>query len=291
MKIKIYKDKLDYKLDISKELVRLFCTDSDLLVGINENKNIKIISGKLLKRNDTVSDIVILTNIGIFFLHLNVWLSSYLNKNEKFISLDHFYYMHHPEQSIDNISKMIGYPKVPKVHTIDGKNTVNKYDELIYGWVSYVKNNKKDFLKYGAALLMFAIEVNDLELIDNIYQKCLKLFKKDLKNNKEILSIITTSMPLLNEYYPEYITRYSSDTNMIIDSLDYKIDNLCTYHLYPFSSNIKIVDLTPSKLWTKFSNMFHSYYSSLKKPKPTITFIIPYIKFSSYPQDINGGGN
>ncbi len=51
-----------------------------------------------------------------------------------------------------------------------------------------------------------------------------KIFKKDLKNNKEFLGIITTSMPLLNEYYSEYITRYSSDINMIIDSLDYKIE-------------------------------------------------------------------
>ncbi len=105
LKIKIYKDELDYKLDISKELVCLFCIDNDLLVGINENKNIKIIVGKLIKRNDIVSDIVILINIGIFFFHLNVWLSFYLNKNEKIILLNHFYYMYCLEQKI-------GYSKV-----------------------------------------------------------------------------------------------------------------------------------------------------------------------------------
>jgi len=148
-----------------------------LLVEINENKYIDILASKLLNRNDSVGDIVILTNIGIFLFHLNVWLNSCLNENERLISLNHFYYMHHPKQSIENISKMIGYPKV---NTNDGKDTSNtiKYDEFIYGWVSYVKNNKKDFLKYGAALLMFAIEVNDLELIDNIYKKCLKFLKK-----------------------------------------------------------------------------------------------------------------
>jgi len=77
---------------------------------------------------------------------------------------------------------------------VDKKDRKGINDELIFGWVSYVKNNK-DFLKYGIALLMFAIETHDLELIDGIYKKCLKSFKQDLEKNKAFLSIITTSMP------------------------------------------------------------------------------------------------
>ncbi len=200
--------------------------------------------------------------------------------------------MYQPEQSIENISKKIEYPKVQKVNANDEKDTrnTNKYDALIYGWVSYIKCCRKDFLKYGTALLMFAIEVNDSDLIGNIYKRCLELFGKDLKNNKEFLSIITTSMPLLNKSYPEYITKYSSDTNMII-SLDYKRVNKRTSHLNSFSSNIKIVDFT---FWLKFSNMFYSPFSKKsrkskskesKESQPTITFFIPYIKFSSYPKE------
>ena len=52
----------------------------------------------------------------------------------------------------------------------DNKN----YDELIYGWVSHGKNHIEDFLKYGAALLMFASEIHDLGLVEDIYKKCLK---------------------------------------------------------------------------------------------------------------------
>ncbi|PKY30788.1 hypothetical protein RhiirB3_448054 [Rhizophagus irregularis] len=60
-----------------------------------------------------------------------------------------------------------------------------------------------------------------LELIDDIYKKCTTYSKEDLMNNKSFLSIITSAMPLLNEYYPEYILKYSSETNMIIDSSFY----------------------------------------------------------------------
>ncbi len=147
-----------------------------------------------------------LTRIGIFILSKDFWL----------MSLNYFYYIHNLKESI------------------------SKYDELIYGWVSYVKNDYENFLKYGTALLMFAIKVNDLKLIDDIYKR----FENDPENNKAFLSIITTSMPLLNAYYPEYVARYSSDTNMIINSSNYKIEHLSTSHLYPFSSNTKIIDYT-----------------------------------------------
>src|SRR6266542_3378617 len=143
---------------------------------------------------------------------------------------------------------MTGYPK-------------KGYDELIYGWASYVKKNNKAFLKYGSALLIFAIEVYDLNLIDDIYYKCLNLFKDE--NNKAFLNIINTSMPLLNKYYSEYITRYSLGTNLIIDSPNYKMEHLSSLHLYPFF-NIKIVDLTPSIHWTKYTcqvNDLYYYYS------------------------------
>ena len=39
-------------------------------------------------------------------------------------------------------------------------------DEIIYGWVAYIKNNNEDLLKYGNALLMLAIEINDLKLMN-----------------------------------------------------------------------------------------------------------------------------
>src|SRR5581483_998320 len=65
---------------------------------------------------------------------------------------------------------------------------------------------------------------------------------------KAVLSIITTSMPLLKEFYPDYVKKYSSDLRMIADV--YKIENFGT-HLHPISY-IKIVDLTRSIYWTRY---------------------------------------
>ncbi|CAI2190288.1 18119_t:CDS:2, partial [Funneliformis geosporum] len=222
-------------LHINEDLIHLFgadryLRDGDNKEGQNSLQDIKKFACKSLNDNN----IIILTEIGIFVFKLN--------NSEKLISLNYFYHMYQPEQIIENISKMPGYPK-------DDKDS-SGYDELINGWVSFVQVNNEEFLKYGSALLMFAIKVHDSDLIDDIYHKCLNLFNQE--NNKAFLSIFNASMPLLNKYYPEYIARYSSDTNMLIDSLEYKVEHLATFHLYPFS-NIEIVDLTPSIFWTKYT--------------------------------------
>src|SRR5439155_19687125 len=92
------------------------------------------------------------------------------------------------------------------------------------------EKNDKVFLEHGTTLLKFAIEMNNLKLIDNVYKECLEILNRDSGSNKIFLSIITTSMQLLNESYPEYVTKFSLDTNMIIDSSEYKIEYLSTPH-------------------------------------------------------------
>ncbi len=186
------------------------------------------------------NDFVILTNIGIFifqFFHL---------KENYEIYLKYFHYIHQPEQNIKrSISKFFNYDKKSTLLLSD-------YNKLIDGWISYINNDKENVLKHGSKLLMFVIKLHDLKLIEYIYKKCLNYFKQDLENNKAFLSIITTSMPLLNKIYPEYVARYSSDTNMIIDSLDYKLEHLNTLHLYPFSKNFQLINLTRSIFLTKY---------------------------------------
>src|SRR6266498_772898 len=157
------------KLEMDEDLFRLFCADENLI----RLDGIDILAGKVLNNND----IAMLTRIGIFIFHLS--------RDFGLMSLNYFYYIHNLEESI------------------------SKYDELIYGWVSYVKNDYENFLKYGTALLMFAIKLNDLKLINDIYKKCLKSFEKDPEINKEYLNIITTSLPLLKKFYPEYVSKFS----------------------------------------------------------------------------------
>ncbi|CAG8567938.1 8311_t:CDS:2 [Funneliformis mosseae] len=250
-------------------------------------------------------EIIILTSIGIFIFHLN----------QDDLILNHFL----------NIC----------LSDVELKCLV---DETF--WVSHEETDRYNFLKYSVELIT-AIRERDIESVDGIYKKCLDYFKRDLVNNKAFLSIITNSISLLNRYYPEYIIKYSSDTNMIIDSLDYNIERLNISHLHPFEG-IKLVNLTPSLAWTKYNYLlkrivdksngilhgimlfilscqyvlcayslpisfltfnildrFHIvnnivkydmsayfYYSlSYTSSKPTITFMIPYIKFVSYPED------
>ncbi|CAI2197065.1 9116_t:CDS:2, partial [Funneliformis geosporum] len=254
------------------------------------------------------NDIAILTNIGIFIFKL---------KDDE-ISLKYFHYIHYPKENV--IKNILGISE--------------SYDDkkILKGWVSYLNSDKMGFLKNGSELLKLAIHVHDLKLISDIHKKCLNYFKQDLENNKNFLSIFTMSMPLLKKYYPEYLTRYTLDTNMIIDSLDYKVEQMDHIYICPFSMNIEVINLTRSIWWTKYTeklrNSFyimaiqtiimihtfpitfsiflildhfyiinhiyydgftHLYYSLVKSKfskgsKLSITFMIPYIKFASYPQ-------
>ncbi|PKY30700.1 hypothetical protein RhiirB3_447916 [Rhizophagus irregularis] len=90
-------------------------------------------------------------------------------------------------------------------------------------------------------------------------------FKEDLMNNKSFLSIITSAMPLLDEYYPEYILKYSSETNMIIDSSFYSIEHRNkNFHLYSFFQSPQIANLSKSLLWTKYSyKLYNCRFDSL----------------------------
>ncbi|PKK61832.1 hypothetical protein RhiirC2_791237, partial [Rhizophagus irregularis] len=78
-------------------------------------------------------------------------------------------------------------------------------------------------------------------------------------NNKSFLSIITSAMPLLDEYYPDYISKYSSETNMIIDSSFYSIEHQNDFLYYSFFQSPQIVNLSNSLLWTKY---YHKFYNT-----------------------------
>ncbi|GET00513.1 hypothetical protein GLOIN_2v823409 [Rhizophagus clarus] len=115
----------------------------------------------------------------------------------------------------------------------DGFNALplSNYDsfKLNDEWVSYIRDNKECLLKYGVDLLTFAIKEHKLGLMDDIYKKCINYFKEDLERNQVFLNVITSTMPLFNIYYPEYIERYSLDTIMITDSPFYINSEMSNY--------------------------------------------------------------
>ncbi|RIA87805.1 hypothetical protein C1645_827225 [Glomus cerebriforme] len=173
-------------------------------------------------------------------------------------------------------------------------------------------DNKESLLKYGVEVLSFAINKHNLELIDRVYKKCVYYFQEDFQNNKTYLSIITSTIPLFNEYYREYILKYSLETCMIIDSHSYNITHQNnSLHLY--SQNLQITNLTSSILWLKYVDLYQKpsnpfvisdgymselvsfpligtcqfilEYVSTPTPTPTITFMSPYVKYVNYPKN------
>ncbi|CAB4423671.1 unnamed protein product [Rhizophagus irregularis] len=177
-------------------------------------------------------DIGLLTNMGLLIYRFN--------KSENSISLIYFYYIDLglytsliPKFSL---AKLHYYKKVFSKLPLPSPNYVSF--KLNDEWTLYMKENmknKENLLKYGIELLTFAIKGHKLELINYIYEKCIIYYKEDLVNNRVFLSIITSTMPVLNEYYPEYILKYSLETNMIIDSSFYNIEHQSNnLHLYSF---------------------------------------------------------
>ncbi|RGB28680.1 hypothetical protein C1646_767540, partial [Rhizophagus diaphanus] len=224
----------------------------------------KLIVSSLFDNNN----IAILTTFGI--------LVYTFSENNKSVTLIYFYFMKFDKYRFKYEKK---YMKILQHYRrLFSKSTLlsSNYDSFrLDGWVSDAKNNKLSLLKNGVELFAFAIKEHKLELIDDIYKKCMIYFKEDSMNNKSFLSIITSTMPLLDKYYPEYILRYSSETNMIIDSSFYHIEHQNkNLHLCSFFQSPQLANLSRSLLWTKY---YYKFYSTFWDADSRIVIIIIWI--------------
>jgi len=113
-------------------------------------------------------------------------------------------------------------------------------DELKKQWINYLLNTKYYFALYGEKLLKLAIKQNNIYLIGMIFKKAIEYFKKNLKSNIYILSIICNNIPYLNDKYSEFILRYYNETSLIIDTLNQKIIYNNYNYLYSFCKQLKI---------------------------------------------------
>ncbi|GBB87276.1 hypothetical protein RclHR1_13700007 [Rhizophagus clarus] len=220
----------------------------------------RILGMKLIDNND----IVILTTVGLFVYYFN----------EYNISLSYFYYL--------DLNRPDNYEKIEKIFS---KTTLPLpiHDSFkLNGWALSLVDNKLALLKYGGELLTFAIENNNLELIEDIYKNCMNYFKQDLRNNGIFLNIITSKMLLLKNHFPTYIGRYLSETDLIIDSPSYSIVNQARY-TFP----AQLDNLTNSSRQNLRKFIEKCILSLDNVQSPSITFLIPYIKFVNYPQDYN----
>ncbi|PKB97836.1 hypothetical protein RhiirA5_432418 [Rhizophagus irregularis] len=277
IKLRVYnKDKYDTdKCDAEKEPIPI-CVKVE-----NISADQYLLGTKLF--ND--SDIIVLTTKGLFIYNFNEIKQS--------ISLSYLYCMNiaisesHKIDNKDDIVKQLKEVFSKPTLPLSNYDSLKGYD----GWVSYIKDNKERLLKYGVELLKFAIEEHKLDLIEDIYKKCMNYYKDDLENNRMFLSIITSTIPLLSKCYPDYISRYSSETTMITDSsfysIEYKNNNS---HLYSTSEYPQIINLTKSIWWCKYNLLISKFVKEeifKHKKTTTIMFMNPYIKFINYPQEYN----
>ncbi|PKY30586.1 hypothetical protein RhiirB3_474883 [Rhizophagus irregularis] len=227
----------DYKIELQvfKNNVSICTRDVkfvELTVGLS------LLGFKLI--ND---DIIILTSIGPLIFHFN--------ENDKSISLSYYYYIILDSNSKDNtkLLQIFSKPTFP----------LPNHESFKYNakWVLDVKNNKESLLKYGVELLKFAIKEHKLELIEEIYNKCINHFEEDF-NNIMFLSIINSNLPLLDKYYPEYILRYSLETAIIVDSPSY--DRVNSLHLS--SCQFPQLDFQFKKIFKKLIYLWNSYRSN-----------------------------
>ncbi|GET00350.1 hypothetical protein GLOIN_2v1874127 [Rhizophagus clarus] len=242
------------KVDVSNKW-ELTCTRITKF-NIHNVRQIKLLEIKLF----TNDDIILITTIGFLICHFN--------ENEKSISLNYWNYLELTSSSIGTIEEesddFSDFKTLLKPYTSKHNLPLSSYDSFKTSddWISYVKDNKENLLKYGNELLSFAIKEHRLDLIEEIYKECMNRFKEDLGNNWMVLSIITSTLPLLHKHYPEYVFRYSLETTMIIDhpiyNIEYRHNNL---HLYSFQY-LQLVDLTRSILWSKY-NYFLSNHESI----------------------------
>ncbi|GET00349.1 hypothetical protein GLOIN_2v1874127 [Rhizophagus clarus] len=216
---------------------------------------------KLLEiRLFTDNDIILITTIGILIYHFN--------ENKKSISLNYWNYLELTYPSVSRIFQRLDnfndFKVLLRPYTFQHNLPLPNYlsfktsDE----WISYIKDNKENLLKYGNELLSFAIKEHRLDLIEEIYKECMNRFEEDLGNNWMFLSIITSTMPLLNKHYPEYVLRYSLETTMIIDRPMYSIeDQQNNLHLYSFQY-LQLIDLTRSILCPFVETMSREIYKT-----------------------------
>ncbi|RGB39333.1 hypothetical protein C1646_803737 [Rhizophagus diaphanus] len=153
--------------------------------NVSDVRNIKLLEIELF----TDDDIILITTIGFLIYHYN--------ENKKTIFLIYWNYMELTTPIVNLISEIPEDFKdlialLRPYYTLQFNLSLPNYDsfEISDEWISYVKDNKENLLKYGDKLLSFAIKEHKLDLIEEIYKKCINWFKEDLGNNWMFLKLI-----------------------------------------------------------------------------------------------------
>ncbi|PKC68123.1 hypothetical protein RhiirA1_457553 [Rhizophagus irregularis] len=203
------------------------------------------------------------------------------NMEFKKIQLQHCY-------NIEFLTCAIKYYYNIKLDTLEieiiAKHTENC--SLKVQWIDYLLNNEYDFLvHYGEILLKSAIKLKNIELMEKIIKKTLEYFKKDLKRNIYILSIIFNNVPYLESNYVENLLKYYNETTLFRSSSFFlyrikKIRKNESYNVvFYFHNTIFIINIP--NLY-KFIITFYRKSYNLK-----LLFVVPFPNYIKYSKDYN----
>ncbi|GBC17526.2 hypothetical protein GLOIN_2v1881126 [Rhizophagus irregularis DAOM 181602=DAOM 197198] len=259
-----------YELKASQNSIewRITCNDYKIKLQVFKNNvsictrdvkfvELTVVSSLLGFKLINDDDIIILTSIGPLIFHFN--------ENDKSISLSYYYYyiiLNSISKDNTKLLQIFSKPTLPLPNHESFKYNVE--------WVLDVKNNKSSLLKYGVGLLKFAIKEHN---------------------------IINSNLPLLDKHYPEYILRYSLETEIIVDSPSYNIVN--SLHLSSFQfpqKDYQFKAFFEQFIYLKsFRRTFYriirfinfDFNTVITKKTPSFIFASPYINFVNYPKDYN----
>ncbi|KAF0425680.1 transient receptor potential cation channel subfamily a member 1 [Gigaspora margarita] len=153
------------------------------------------------------------------------------------------------------------------------RNNYKFFDE--YSLKYLIENHIKDtpfFLLYAEALLKAAIRKQRGEVVDMVFEECMRLIK-DNPDNINILKIITSLLPELYANYPKYVNRFLLQTSLLLspNQLYESLQVTKNQHLFPCTPEFHMFKHT-------LISMTYFYLYS----KYAIRLVIPLPKFSTY---------
>ncbi|KAF0562121.1 transient receptor potential cation channel subfamily V member 4-like [Gigaspora margarita] len=179
----------------------------------------------------------------------------------------------------------------------DPNNTLSK---LIEGHI----NDNSFFALYAQNLLAAAISERRIDLVDQVFVKCMEIIYDD-PAKIDVLKIISSLSLELHEIYPDYFNRFISQTSLLLHPSHFlrraHIFYTSDSHLQPHAIEPFMFKLSlPARIYLLISNFisrliffYKKFYRGLSKIKlvdkqstiPAIHLVVPLPGFSTYDTD------
>ncbi|CAG8731126.1 17170_t:CDS:1, partial [Gigaspora rosea] len=185
-------------------------------------------------------------------------------------------------------------------------NPDNTLSELIKSHI----DDQSFFALYAQNLLEAAISERRIDLVDQVYVKCMEIIDED-PDNINVFKIISSLSLKLHEIYPDYFNRFISQTSLLLhpsykSTVFYTSDpHLHPHAIEPFMFKLNLPARTYLLISNFISRFYKKFYRELSKIKlvdkqstipaidlvdkqstiPAIDLVVPLPGFSTYDTD------